>query len=1121
LTSGLEWLAEGGELGHLIARFDWTQTPLGALEDWPQSLRTAVSLMLNSQHPMWIGWGPEATFLYNDAYISVLSRAKHPWALGRPASVVWTEIWDVCGPLADKVFNQGKASFVDDVELFMKRGDFIEETYYSFSYSPIRDERGRVGGLFCPSAEVTTNVLNARRLRTLSELSANALLEKTVDRAAATAFRTLEKNPRDVPFAALYLLDASGMTAQRQAMLGLSAAATPLVPATVAVDAVNGSSPWPVAQALASRQLVAMPLAETSRLPVGAGGQHVQSVVVLPLTSPQSEGAVGVLLAGVNPNRRLDSEYRTFFELAAGQIATAIQNARVAEEERRRAEELAELDRAKTAFFQNVSHEFRTPLTLMLGPLEDELREGNHSRERIDLAYRNALRLLKLVNTLLDFSRIEAGRFEASFEPVDLPAYTAELASVFQAAADRAGLQLRVSAAALPERVYVDRGMWEKIIFNLLSNALKFTLQGGIDVAVRAHGDHALVAVRDTGSGIAATELPQLFRRFHRVRNTSARSHEGTGIGLALVNELVRLHGGTIAVESVEGEGTTFTIQLRYGAAHLPADKVRPGTARLPATHALAYVEEAKHWRPDEPELQADATGPAGAAGARIVLADDNADMRDYVRRLLAARGHDVVAVEDGEAALAAILAVRPALVLSDVMMPRLDGFGLLKALRSDPALRTVPFIMLSARAGEEARVEGVEAGADDYLTKPFSARELLARIDTHLELARMRQQVAEAIEKERRQLHDLLMRAPAMIVVFRGPEHVVELANPLWWQSMARPSYEQFKGRPIREILPEVAEQGYLEMLDRVYTTGEPVVANEARIELTEPGGGKRVVFANFVLQATHDAAGRIDGVFGHAVDVTALHNAHLLLTDHAAHLENLVQQRTAKLRETIGELEAFSYSIAHDLRAPLRSLQGFSDVLLTEYAPQLPADAQGFLRRIGTSAGRMDKLVQDVLSYSRLVRGELAFEPVNMDVLVREIVETYPMFAPDKVDIEVVERLPEVLGNEAMLTQIVSNLVGNAVKFVADGTKPRIRISAELREGRVRLHFVDNGIGIAAENHEKIWDIFEQLNRGSGGTGIGLAIVRKAAERMGGSTGVVSAPGQGSDFWVELQAA
>ena len=421
---------------------------------------------------------------------------------------------------------------------------------------------------------------------------------------------------------------------------------------------------------------------------------------------------------------------------------------------------LAELDRAKTEFFSNVSHEFRTPLTLMLGPLEDELTERiawpPERRVRLETAHRNALRLLKLVNTILDFSKLEAGRTQASFAPTDLAALTRDLASVFRAAMEKAELELVVDCLELPEQAYVDRQMWEKIVFNLLSNAFKHTFEGSIRIAVRWCGSHAELSVSDTGIGIAESELPRLFERFHRVTGAQSRSHEGTGIGLALVRELAALHGGALRVESTPKVGSTFTVAIRTGRDHLPADRILAAEASRPAvTPGSAYTEEALHWLPDsQPSaleiLEAEpapAEGPSDGKGAsegtpqprpRVLVADDNPDMRRYIADLLG-RSYEVLTVRDGEAALQAARSAPPDLVLSDVMMPGLDGFGLLKALRADKRTRRLPVILLSARAGEESAVEGLDAGADDYLVKPFSARELLARVRTHVDLARQR----------------------------------------------------------------------------------------------------------------------------------------------------------------------------------------------------------------------------------------------------------------------------------------------------------------------------------------------------------------------------------------------
>jgi signal transduction histidine kinase len=758
-----DFLAGAGEMGALIRAFDWMQTPLGPIELWPQSLKTSVSLILSSRHPMWIGWGPEVTFLYNDAYLHVLGPAKHPHALGAPASKVWAEIWDVIGPLADKVFESGEATFVDDLRLFMDRGDYLEETFYSFSYSPIRDETGVISGLFCPSTDVTPKVIHTRRLGTLSELGANSLVEKTTTAACATAARILAKNPDDVPFALLYLAEANGKRAFLEQSVGRF---SQTLVSSVDLTSASTDAPWPIAEVFRSSQRQIVSTASIAGLPKGVARRKVSEAVVLPVLSRGEHQPYGVLVAGVNPCRPLDSDHITFFELLAGQVATAIQNARAVEEEKKRADMLAEIDRTKTAFFSNVSHEFRTPLTLMLGPLEELIAASDSSptnRNRAAMAHRNCLRLLRLVNSLLDFSRIEAGRIQAQYEPTDLSTFTAQIASNFRSACEQAGLDLVIDCPELTDPVFVDREMWEKIVLNLISNAFKFTLEGSIKVAIAAVDGYAELTVSDTGAGIPEEELPRLFDRFHRVEGSRGRTHEGTGIGLALVQELVKAHGGTISVASALEKGSTFAVRIPFGRGHLPADRIRTSSAAATTTtRAEMFVQEALRWLPGEQEsrgsvspfepdelgtpLQDDPASP-GEGRARILLVEDNADMRDYVRRLLTPH-MEVTIATNGRQALQSALDSPPDLVLSDVMMPALDGFALLRELRSNPQTTTIPVVLLSARAGEEARVEGAAAGADDYLVKPFTARELLARVNAHLNLARLRRRALDDLRR-------------------------------------------------------------------------------------------------------------------------------------------------------------------------------------------------------------------------------------------------------------------------------------------------------------------------------------------------------------------------------------
>ncbi len=734
-------LAGGGAMGRLMRAKDWGQTPLGPLPHWPQSLRTAVSICLNSRFAIILWWGPELAVLYNDDYVPFLG-IKHPGVLGGPGRDCWPEIWAIVGPMLRSVLTTGQATRSDDLLLLLERHGYPEECYFTFSYSPIRDESGGIGGVFTPVAETTEKVIGERRLTTLRDLARGGAQAKCPVEACRAAIETLSANPYDVPFALLYLRDADGKTARLVGSAGI-AADSAASPASIAL-APGASSAWPVAEVFAAGAAETVQgLAERfGALPGGAWGAPPRTALVLPLTIPGQDRPAAVLVAAVSPRKALDPGHRSFFDLLAGQVAAALADATAYEQERRRAEALAELDRAKTAFFSNVSHEFRTPLTLMLSPIEELLSDrhglSSEQREQLRLVQRNGERLLKLVNTLLDFARIEAGRVQASFAPLDLARATAELASTFRSAVEKAGLRLIVDCPPLAEPVYVDRDMWEKIVLNLVSNAFKFTFAGEIEVALRAGDDAVTLSVRDTGAGVAESELPHLFERFHRVEGALGRTHEGTGIGLAVVQELARQHGGGVGVASRLGRGTTFTVTLPLGHAHLPAERV--GAAPAPAgSGARLYVEEALRWLPAEaPE---NASAPDGRL--RILLADDNADIRDYVGGLLGER-YEIETASDGAAALEAIRRRRPDLLLSDVMMPGLDGFQLLRAIRGDSGLRELPVILLSARAGEEASIEGLAAGADDYLVKPFSARELVARVGATLAMARLRKAAAE-----------------------------------------------------------------------------------------------------------------------------------------------------------------------------------------------------------------------------------------------------------------------------------------------------------------------------------------------------------------------------------------
>ena len=1116
--SELERLFPGdSEMAGRMRALDWSKTPLGPITDWPHSLKTAVHIMLSSRYPMFVWWGRKLINLYNDAYMPIPGK-RHPDALGRPAAEVWSDIWYTVGPQAEAVLSQGRATWSEELLLVMERNQFLEETYFTYSYSPIPDDEGGVGGVFCACTEDTHRVLSQRRLRTLRDLSARSLSgAKSSEEACKVAATTLAENDKDVPFALIYLVDADRKTARLAGAAGIEegTAASPLeVP--LAKESGGGVWPWPLHKVSSFNQAELVDTTHLPNLPGGGWEEPPRSALVLPIIAPGQRRRAALLVAAVSPRGLLDEAYQNFYDTVVGHIATAITNARAYEEERRRAELLAEIDRAKTLFFTNISHEFRTPLTLMLGPLEDILAkpEGGvwpDNRELLTVVHRHGLRLLKLVNTLLDFARIEAGRMQAVYGRTDIAALTSELASMFRSAVEKAGLSLIVDCPTVDAPVFLDRDMWEKIVLNLLSNAFKFTFEGEIEVRLRQVGEAVELTVRDSGVGIAAKDLPHVFERFHRVEGAKRRTHEGTGIGMALVYELTKLHGGEVRVESVEGQGTTFTVSIPIGSAHLPQDGIGGKRSLSPTSLAPGlYVEEALQWLPDDQRPDTVLTdlldGGDVAAGfqpsesgsrPRIVVADDNADMREYVRRLLSPR-FDVEAVANGREALDASRQRRPEVIVTDVMMPELDGFGLLQHVRADPRLREIPVIMLSARAGEEARIEGVQAGADDYLVKPFSARELVAHVSAHIELARVRREAAHQ-EKLLREEAELARSQTAAILESMTDGFIAMDRD--WRYTYMNAAAERINNRPRSaflgktywELFPDGLGADIERQLRRAHEE-RTFVEFEA---FYEPWGGW---FANRM----HPAP---DGGI-------------------AVFFQDITERKRAEeaLKESDRRKNEFLAILAHELRNPLAPIRNALEILrLTEGNRDAVQGAGAMMER---QIGQMVRLVDDLLDVSRISRGkiELRKERIELASAVNHAVEAIRPRCKS-MDHELTVTLPAkpmyLNADPTRLAQVVGNLLNNACKFTDKGG--RIRLTVEREGGQAVIRVRDSGIGIAADELPRIFEMFSQvdtsLERTQSGLGIGLTLAKNLVELHGGELEVHSAGlGHGSEFVVRL---
>jgi PAS domain S-box-containing protein len=1112
LSNATSFLDGGGMTGARLRAVDWSATPLGEPGQWPRSLKTVVRIVLDSRYAMWFAWGPALTFFCNDAYAPTLG-LKQDWAIGAPASRVWAEIWPDIGPRIDGVLATGVATWDERLRLMLERSGMREETYHTFSYSPLPDDSGHVRGMLCVVTEDTDRVLGERRTALLAELaSALAPIDSEAGMFQALS-RCLGDAREDLPFTLAYLRHADGPWFEAGRSGGADAAAH---------DEAVSPRDWPLAQVADGDETVTVERAAVfGRLPRGPWDRACERAMLLPIASPGHATPAGVLVAGINPYRPLDDGYRRFLGLAVGQVAAALASARAWESGRRRTEELAELDRAKTTFFSNVSHELRTPLTLMIAPTEGALArpDGALAGDELRLVHRNQRRLLRLVNSLLDFARIEAGRMQPSLEPVDLATETAQVASVFRSAIERSGVRFVVDCTPLSGPVAVDRDMWEKIVLNLLSNAFKYTLAGEIRLSLSEVDGKAMLRVRDTGIGVPAVEVPRLFERFHRVQGAPGRTVEGTGIGLALVRELAILHGGEVDVASVPGEGSVFSVAIPMAGAAAGAVRTNgredgvselqrslldeatrwstsaDAPADLPGARAGEVLDDAAPAAPGR--YRSTATIPPSTAGAsdrdaHVLVVDDNSDMRDYLARLLGARWR-VTTARDGMEALDIARRDRPDLVLTDTMMPRLDGIGLLAALRADPRTAATLVVLLSARVGEEARLDGLRGGADDYLVKPFGARELVARLDALLTLAAARREAMRREEALRAETRSVLETIHEGYLLLAADGRILQVNAAM--EAICGKPRSELVGRAFLAALGSAGESRLEAMLRQSLEDRTPQVVEY------HPADGDRW----FEVAAYPDPRGLVV----YARDISERKRAMLAL------------------QEADRRKDEFLATLAHELRNPLAPIRSAAEILAS---PRVGESERVRTRNVIRRQTRhMSRLLDDLLDVSRITRGrlELKREPTPIGAIVDTAVEAARALMPGRLDglqVNVADRARIVDVDPVRLAQILTNLLNNAAKYtdVSGVVSLTVTLSAE----EVLLYVRDSGIGMTAGQIAQAFELFSQFpaipHRGDGGLGIGLALVRGIVALHGGSvTARSEGPGRGSEFAVRLPLA
>ncbi|MER3432561.1 MAG: adenylate cyclase [Leptolyngbya sp. ERB_1_1] len=511
----------------------------------------------------------------------------------------------------------------------------------------------------------------------------------------------------------------------------------------------------PVLQQLIATQqpIVLNDLVQHSEFNVSEFHTPARALLVVPLI------ADGKIIGSISLRQNYQSRNWQASEIqlaqsVAAQAAIAVQQSRLYQTTRQQAEKLLQLDRAKTEFFQNISHEFRTPLTLMVGPLEGAVSSSQGlSLEQSTIALRNSRRLLRLVNQLLDLQRLDAGRMQPKFQPCNLAEFVSQIVETFRPYCEKKGLNLITQLEPCSD-IYLDLEKFDKVLYNLLSNAMKFTPAGQIIiVALEAIDDRCCLKVRDTGIGIRADQLPHLFERFRQAEGSENRSFEGTGLGLALVKELVELHNGQINVESSYGQGTTFTIDLKFGAAHLPSEQVVDTHCEVQTNRAAVELADLEVELQDDRDSEPESPMPAAHASvtelsihqhqAKILVVDDNPDLRSYVSGVLKRQGYLVWTARNGAEGFEQAKTHYPSLIVTDLMMPIVSGLDMIRMIRAQEDLKGTPIVLLTAKADEDTRLEGVERGADAYLSKPFNDRELLAEVRNLLALKENEQRVS------------------------------------------------------------------------------------------------------------------------------------------------------------------------------------------------------------------------------------------------------------------------------------------------------------------------------------------------------------------------------------------
>ncbi|WWC68787.1 uncharacterized protein I206_102722 [Kwoniella pini CBS 10737] len=1200
----------------MVESIDWSKTPLGDRSIWKDVIDPILSITFESKSSDCVWLGPDLRLIYNKGYSQLLD---HPKSMGAPAEEVWAAVWDTIEPHV-RLCMSGTPVFKDNDPIFWRRygNNVLMEHYHSWRYVPIAGKDGSILGIFNQSTETTEKVLQDRRLTSSRDLSERMLIVRSMDEYFPALSEVLEENPKDAPFFMCYKIqqiESNANHVQIEATLqtkvgvpeghpsvherlsftlpptrtkanfgpNVDRMSSPTLSAISALSSGSGrichvtsdGHQWPILKALTTRQCVIVDdcseliegfeIRQWDELPFAA--------IVIPICSDGSiEVPDAVMVMGLNVRRPFDTEYDEWIHAIRSQLVSSLSTVKAAEAEQRMEEDNARMERAKAAWFRGAAHDLRSPLTLIAGPLSDLLDDNPTATQRAALttAQRNIDRLMRLVNALMDFSRLEAGRMAGRFLPTDLGEFILELAALFRPAVERLGIQYTIDVEPSDQLVYIDPTLFETVLSNIIGNALKYTEQGSITVQLR-YTDHAEISVVDTGVGIPEDEIPLVTEWYHRATTAVHAGTQGSGLGLALAKELLRLHAGDLTVTSKvatspnQSHGSTFT--ARIPLSFRPAPPTSSASPDTFGNYGKAVANEAMRWTKEgdaETSSEGAATDSAIGSGSKfsdgflfektdtILLVEDNADMRRYIKQIFDSFC-TVIEATNGQQALEMAISNPPSLILSDMLMPKMNGLDLLQEIRNHPNTKIVPMVLLSAIAGDESRVEALMMGAEDYLAKPFKPKELVARVHLHLQVGKKRAHLEKMFHERETEIAVLSEYCPSGIVRADGTTGRLIYANRAWREQSdildedpnkwADCVDDETKGKLQTEWSEYIKGNEKEFRINWKYNTGKTMSGIFIKLDRVNPS---------------------MSGILGCTTDIT--HEEQRLIE---------AEQRRQEAEESKHQQELLIDLTSHEIRTPVSAILQCSSLVkenLISLKDQLKSSgAIGFcptkelledleedveaLESIYQCGLVQERIAGDVLSLARIQLDMLTLFDIEVD-LRKEARKVSSVFASEaktkKIDLslkfgETLElgKVLSIKTDPVRLGQVVTNLISNAIRFTSARDVRKITVKYDIsfnppaddtcalphslgiptklpaEEDTPLWLFVsvtDTGPGMSPKELAVLFKRFAQGNKmihtKYGGSGLGLFICRKITELLGGRIEVLSQLGEGSVF-------